>query len=298
LEGRDDHVDAAAVPAAVESCHGQLFLFPLAPMNILVTNDDGVMSRGLHALADAMRTLGSVTVIAPERERGAIGHAVTLHKPLRLTRVAKGVHAVNGTPSDCVLLGVTQLMRKPPSLVISGINRGLNLGDDVTYSGTVSAALEGTLLGIPSIAVSLEGEGTFRFETAAHYAAQIAKAVLRHGLPPETLLNVNVPNRARGAIAGVKLTALSRRQFLNPVIEKVDPRGRKYYWIAGTRISWDRGKDSDDRAVRQGLVSITPLHMDLTHYGVMDDLRSWARTLENGVRTMKGRGRAPARRSR
>src|SRR5690349_13354927 len=142
-------------------------------MRILVTNDDGVSSQGLHALAEAMRTLGRVTVIAPERERGAIGHAVTLHKPLRLIHVAKDVYAVNGTPSDCVLLGVTQLMRKAPSLVITGINRGLNLGDDVTYSGTVSAALEGTLLGIPSIAVSLEGEGTFRFETAAYYAARI-----------------------------------------------------------------------------------------------------------------------------
>jgi 5'-nucleotidase len=263
-------------------------------MRILVTNDDGVTSRGLHALADAMRTLGTVTVIAPERERGAIGHAVTLHKPLRLTRVAKDIHAVNGTPSDCVLLGVTQLMRTLPALVMSGINRGLNLGDDVTYSGTVSAALEGTLLGIPSIAVSLEGEGTFRFETAAQYAACIAKAVLRHGLPPETLLNVNVPNRARGSIAGVKMTTLSRRQFVNPVIEKVDPRGRKYYWIAGTRVSWDRGKDSDDQAIRQGLVSITPLHMDLTHYGVLDELRSWERTLGTAARAVKGRRTVPA----
>lgn len=261
-------------------------------MRILVTNDDGVSSPGLHALAEAMRAIGTVTVIAPERERGAIGHAVTLHKPLRLIRVAKDVHAVNGTPSDCVLLGVTQLMRKPPSLVMSGINRGLNLGDDVTYSGTVSAALEGTLLGIPSIAVSLEGEGTFRFETAAYYAGRIAEAVLRHGLPPETLLNVNVPNRSRAAVAGVKVTALSRRQFVDPVIEKIDPRGRKYYWIAGTRVSWDRGKDSDEQAIRQGLVSMTPLHMDLTHYGALDDLRTWERTLQNGAGSVKRRREA------
>jgi 5'-nucleotidase len=257
-------------------------------MRILVTNDDGVSSKGLHALAEAMRRLGTVTVIAPERERGAIGHAVTLHKPLRLIRMDKDVHAVNGTPSDCVLLGVTQLMPKPPSLLVSGINRGLNLGDDVTYSGTVSAALEGTLLGIPSIAVSLEGMESFRFETAAYYAARIAEAVLRHGLPPETLLNVNVPNRTRAAVAGVKVTALSRRQFVDPVIEKIDPRGRKYYWIAGTRVSWDRGKDSDDQAIRQGLVSITPLHMDLTHYGALDNLRTWEQTLQNGVGSVKG----------
>jgi|SRR5579884_2106509 len=244
-------------------------------INILVTNDDGVSSRGLSALAEAMSRLGHVTVVAPERERGAVGHAVTLHKPLRVNRVEKGVYAVNGTPSDCVLLGVTTILRLKPALIVSGINRGLNLGDDVTYSGTVAAALEGTLLGIPSLAISQEGAYIFRFATAAHFAVHVARAVLRHGLPEETLLNINVPDRSRSAVAGVKMTSLSRRRFVNPVIEKIDPRGRKYYWIAGTRVSWERRGDSDYESIRRGYVSITPLHMDLTNYPALETLRQW-----------------------
>ncbi|WP_447978146.1 5'/3'-nucleotidase SurE [Candidatus Nitrospira bockiana] len=251
-------------------------------MVIVVTNDDGVASPGLHALADAMRALAKVVVIAPERERGAVGHSVTLHKPLRITAVRKGVYAVNGTPSDCVVLAVTQLLKGPPALIVSGINRGVNLGDDVTYSGTVSAALEGTLLGIPSIAISQDGGVRYRFQVAAFYAKRIAEAVLRNGLPEETLLNVNVPDRTRAAIMGIKMTCLSRRRFLNPVVEKVDPRGRKYYWIAGTRVSWERRKDSDHEALRHGFVSVTPLHMDMTDYATLDRLKSWEGMLMAG----------------
>lgn len=244
-------------------------------MYILVTNDDGVSSAGLRALADAMRKLGTVCIVAPEREQGAVGHSITLHKPLRLSRIAKDVYAVNGTPSDCVVLAVTQLFRKPPDLVVSGINRGVNLGDDVTYSGTVSAALEGTLLGVPSLAISQEGTRNFQFKTAAYYARQIARTVLERGLPEETFLNVNIPDRLRASIPGVRLTSLSRRRFENPVVEKVDPRGRQYYWIAGTRVSWERHPPSDHEAVRQGMVSITPLHIDVTHYQALEQLRSW-----------------------
>lgn len=251
-------------------------------MNILVTNDDGIASPGLHILARMMRKLGTVYVVAPEREQGAVGHALTLHKPLRMSQVRKQVFAVSGTPSDCVTLAVRQVLPAPPSLVVSGINRGLNLGDDVTYSGTVSAALEGALLGLPSIAVSLEGRDSFRFPVAALYALRIARAVLRYGLPEETLLNVNVPDRPRQSVAGVKITCLSRRRFLDPVVEKVDPRGRKYYWIAGTRVSWERHKDSDYEAVRRGMVSITPIHLDMTNYGAMARLRSWEGMLESG----------------
>lgn len=267
-------------------------------VNILVTNDDGIASPGLHALAVAMRKLGNVWVVAPDRERTAVGHALTLHKPLRITRVAKQVYSVNGTPSDCVNLAVKKILRTTPSLVISGINRGVNLGDDVTYSGTVSAALEGTILGVPSMAVSQEARRnsrTFRFGAAAVYALRVAKAVLRYGLPAETLLNVNVPDRPRASIQGVRVASLSRRRFEDPIVEKVDPHGRKYYWIAGTRVSWDRRKDSDHEAVRLGFVSVTPLHLDITHYAALEQLRSWEAILAGRAGRRQKRGVSSAK---
>lgn len=249
---------------------------------ILVTNDDGIASPGLHALARAMRPLGEVWVVAPDRERTAVGHALTLHKPLRITRVDRHVFAINGTPTDCVNLAVKKLLRKRPALVVSGINRGVNLGDDVTYSGTVSAALEGTIMSIPSIAVSQEVRKSFRCDAAAFYAARIARAVLTYGLPEETLLNVNVPDRPKGRVAGVRVTALSRRRFDEPIIEKTDPHGRKYYWIAGTRVSWSRQADSDHEMLRRGFVTITPIHLDVTHHEALDRLREWEALIENG----------------
>ncbi|MFM8552295.1 MAG: 5'/3'-nucleotidase SurE [Nitrospiraceae bacterium] len=247
-------------------------------MKILVTNDDGIDSPGLHALADALRPLGDVWVVAPDRERTAVAHALTLHKPLRLNRLGRQIFSVNGTPSDCVNLALKKVLPTQPALIVSGINRGVNLGDDVTYSGTVSAALEGTILGIPSIAVSQEAgrDGrTFRFDVAAAYAVRVARAVLIHGLPAETLVNVNAPDRPKSRIKGVKVTSLSRRWFHDPIVEKVDPHGRKYYWIAGTRVSWERRKDADHEAVRQGFVSVTPIHLDITNYGALEQLRQW-----------------------
>ncbi len=251
-------------------------------IKILVTNDDGIASPGLHALARAMRPLGQVWVVAPDRERTAAGHALTLHKPLRVTRVEPRVFSVSGTPTDCVNLAIKKLLRGTPALVVSGINRGVNLGDDVTYSGTVSAALEGTIMGIPSIAVSQEVDRTFRHDTAALYAARVARAVLRYGLPAETLLNVNVPDRPRKKIAGVRVTALSRRRFDEPIIEKTDPHGRKYYWIAGTRISWSRKDQSDHDMLTRGFVTITPIHLDVTHHAALEQLREWEGLLEGG----------------
>ncbi|MGH7256544.1 MAG: 5'/3'-nucleotidase SurE [Nitrospirales bacterium] len=253
-------------------------------MTILVTNDDGIHSPGLHALAVAMQALGEVWVVAPDRERNAVGHGLTLHKPLRIHQLEKRIFAINGTPSDCVNLGVKKLLRHPPALVVAGINKGVNLGDDVTYSGTVSAALEGTILGIPSLAVSQEGGATFRFLVGAAYALRLARLVLREGLPEETLLNINVPDRPLGAIAGVRFTCLSRRRFDNPIIEKVDPRGKPYYWIAGTRMSWNRREGSDHQAIERGMVSVTPLHLDLTHYGLLEQLHKWEPTLRAGKR--------------
>ncbi len=259
-------------------------------MKILVTNDDGIDSPGLHALAQALRVLGDVWVVAPDRERTAVAHALTLHKPLRLNRVKRQVFSVNGTPSDCVNLALKKVLPAPPALIVSGINRGVNLGDDVTYSGTVSAALEGTILGIHSIAVSQESgrDGqTFRFDVAAAYAVRVAQAVLTHGLPAETLANVNVPDLPKSRIKGVKVTSLSRRWFHDPIVEKVDPHGRKYYWIAGTRVSWERRKDADHEAVRRGFVSVTPIHLDITNYGALDQLRQWEPMLMRRTRSTK-----------
>jgi len=257
-------------------------------MKILVTNDDGIDSPGLHALADALRALGDVWVVAPDRERTAVAHALTLHKPLRLNRLERHVFSVNGTPSDCVNLALKKVLPTTPALIVSGINRGVNLGDDVTYSGTVSAALEGTILGIPSIAVSQEsgrGGRAFRFDAAAAYAVRVARLVLTHGLPAETLVNVNVPDRPKSRIKGVKVTSLSRRWFHDPIVEKVDPHGRKYYWIAGTRVSWERRKDADHEAVRRGFVSVTPIHLDITNYGALEQLRQWEPKLTRATRS-------------
>lgn len=264
-------------------------------MRILVTNDDGIQSPGLIVLAEALSSIGEVWIVAPDRERTAVAHAVTLHKPLRLHRLAPRTFSVNGTPVDCVNLALLKVMPKPPALVVSGINKGVNLGDDVMYSGTVSAAMEGTILGIPSIAVSQEGREAFRFAVGAAYAERVARLVLDQGLPEETLLNVNIPDRPQRSIAGVRITCLSRRRFHNPIIEKLDPHGRKYYWIAGTRMSWSRSKDADHEALEEGLVSITPIHLDITNYGVLDRFRSWEPLLKKGAGRTGRSGRVPRR---
>ena len=260
-------------------------------MRILVTNDDGIQSPGITALAKCLAAIGEVWVVAPDRERTAVAHSVTLHKPLRLHQIRARVFSVNGTPVDCVNLAVLQVMPRPPHLVVSGINKGVNLGDDVMYSGTVSAAMEGTILGVPSVAVSQEGQENFRFAVGAIYAARVARLVLAHGLPEETLLNVNIPNCPRPDIKGVRVTCLSRRRFDNPIIEKLDPHGRKYYWIAGKRVSWSRSKDADHEALEEGYVSLTPIRMDSTHHGVLDQFRAWEPRLTGGVR------KSPASRS-
>jgi 5'/3'-nucleotidase len=242
---------------------------------ILVTNDDGIQSPGLTILAKGLAKLGEVWVVAPDRERTAVAHAVTLHKPLRVHQLGKRVYAVNGTPVDCVNLALLNILPKRPHLLVSGINKGVNLGDDVLYSGTVSAAVEGTILGVASMAVSQEGRDQFHFATGAHYALRVARLIIQRGLPDETLINLNVPDRSLRAITDVRVTCLSRRRFENPIIEKVDPHGRTYYWIAGTRVSWSRSKDADHEAIEEGAVSLTPIHLDSTHYGVLDQLRTW-----------------------
>jgi len=249
-------------------------------MLILVTNDDGIQSPGIKTLAKAMKRVGDVYVVAPDRERTASGHSLTLHKPLRIEALGRREFSVSGTPTDCVNLAVNEILPRRPDLVVSGINRGGNLGDDVTYSGTVSAAMEGTLLGIASIALSQLGEAHFHFETSARFSVRLVRQVCRFGLPPDTLLNVNVPDLPPLAIKGIRVTCLGRRIFdSNNVIKKQDPRGKTYYWIGGNRIAWEERKDTDQEAVENGMISVTPVHLDLTNYTALAVLRDWEKRL-------------------
>jgi 5'-nucleotidase len=244
---------------------------------ILITNDDGIFSQGIKLLASALSELAEVWVVAPDREQSAMGHALTLSRPLRMQRMEERWFAVDGTPTDCVNLGVLHLLKGSlPDLVFSGINFGLNLGDDVTYSGTVSATFEGTLLGIPSVAFSQEVAEGFSFEPAARFARQVAELLLGQELPPDLLLNVNVP---AGEVRGVSFTKLGRRMYKQSVIEKLDPRGRKYYWIAGTP-QWQVASGTDYEAVSNGRISVTPLHLDLTHYPGLESFGPLREALE------------------
>jgi 5'-nucleotidase len=239
--------------------------------SILLTNDDGIAAPGLEALGRALEAVGEVTVIAPDREQSASSHALTLHRPLRVNRQAERRYSVDGTPTDCVNLGILNLLSVRPRLVVSGINRGMNLGDDITYSGTVSAAFEGTLLGVPSFAISQEvRDGRADFGPAADYAAKLAQRILEQPLPPGTLLNVNVPGAPP---KGARLTRQGRRTYHQGVVERVDPSGRQYYWLGGIPPKWDEDPDSDFAAISEGLVSLTPLHLDLTHYGLLQELK-------------------------
>ena len=246
------------------------------PPIILVSNDDGVRSDGIAALADALREVGTVYVVAPDRERSAAGHSLTLTQPLRVEKIGPKVYSVDGTPTDCVNLAVNGILRgKKIALLASGINKGANMGDDITYSGTVSAAMEGTILGIRSIAVSLASRNSFRFDLAAAFAVRVARRILRHGLPDDTLLNINVPNAAEEDVRGIRVTRQGKRIYGDAIVEKRDPRGRKYYWIGGDVLARRDIPGSDLEAVEQGFISVTPLHLDFTNYGSMRELRRW-----------------------
>ena len=239
-------------------------------------NDDGIRSEGILALANALGRLGTVYIVAPDRERSAASHALTLAHPLRIEKLRTRVYAVDGTPTDCVNLAVNRILKgKKVALVASGINKGENMGDDITYSGTVSAAMEGTLLGIPSIAVSLASRTRFRFGAAAEFSLHVARNVLRHGLPKDTFLNINLPNVAPEEWKGVRITRQGKRIYGNSIVEKKDPRGRKYYWIGGDNLSHEDIPGSDLEAVEQNWISVTPVHLDLTNYSTMRTLRRW-----------------------
>ena len=245
------------------------------PVNILLTNDDGFRAEGIHKLREALSHLGRVMVVAPEREQSAAGHALTLTSPLRINWVAEDTISVDGTPTDCVLLAMRGLLESKPDILISGMNHGPNLGDDVTYSGTVAAAFEGTLLGLPSIAISVCSWQDQNFEAAEAFAPKIAEEVLEHGLPNGTLLNVNVPSLSSKMLKGVKVTKLGKRVYRDAVVRKTDPRGRDYYWIGGKAPIWYPGEETDFEAVEANMISVTPLHLDLTDYKSMDAIRAW-----------------------
>jgi 5'-nucleotidase len=247
---------------------------------ILVTNDDGYDAPGLAALASALVSIGRVVRVAPDREYSGASHALTFTRPLRVHRVEDDGFRVDGTPTDCVHLGVFDLAGGTPDLVVSGINRGYNVGDDVTYSGTVAGALEGTLLHVPSIAVSTAAgeQGVPDYEGAARVAVELAGTVLRRGLPPGLFLNVNVPPAPHH---GMRVTRQGSRTYRAAVEERLDPKGVPYYWIGSPDTTPEDEADGDQRAVREGFVSVTPLHANLTHAPSLTLLRAWG--LEDAV---------------
>ena len=232
-------------------------------MHILVTNDDGVFAEGIRHLAAAASAYGDVTVVAPDREQSAMSHALTLHRPLRLRQVEEHWYAVDGTPTDCVNLAIQGVLKgRPPDLVLSGINYGVNMGEDVTYSGTVSAAFEASLHRLPAMAFSQQSQDGFTFDEAERLVREFLGVLLEEELPKDLLLNVNLP---AGDCRGIELTRLGRREYHQTVVEKKDPKGRTYYWIAGTP-EWEEDEGTDYVALSRCMMSVTPLHLDLTDY--------------------------------
>ncbi len=242
---------------------------------ILVTNDDGINSPGIIELAKILRVFGDVFTVAPDREQNAVGRALTLHRPLRVEKKSKNRFAVNGTPSDCVNLAINGLLPRKPDLVVSGINKGANLGDDISYSGTISGAFEATIHGIPAFAISLVARNRFNFKPAARFAAKLTKKIFLYGLPPDTFLNVNVPDTRGREISSYRVTRQGKSIYDNSIMEKVDPRGETYYWIGGKEVRFKQIAQSDFDAISNNVISITPLKTDHTDFAYIDDLKKW-----------------------
>jgi 5'-nucleotidase len=245
---------------------------------ILVSNDDGVRAPGIAALRTELATIGDVTVVAPDRERSAASHSLTMDVPLRASRIADNVVSVEGTPTDCVLLAIKNLLPELPDLVVSGVNRGPNVGDDVTYSGTVAAAMEARILGVPSMAVSLgrSPSGEWDYGFAARVARELSLLIIANGLPDGTLLNVNVPNIPEDEVSGIEVVRQGKQSYEDSIVEKADPRGRSYYWIGGHATTWKNQEDTDIAALERGCIAVTPIHLDLTDRGGMSRIRSWS----------------------
>lgn len=245
-------------------------------MRVLVTNDDGYMALGLGVLARAAAGLGEVRVVAPDREQSATSHSLTMHFPLRIRRTAAGTIAVDGTPTDCVILALGALLEERPDFVLSGVNHGANLGDDVLYSGTVAAAMEATILGIPAVAVSYAGRDPEAIEAwTPHLSGLLEQIVGRRDFPADALLNINLPAIGPEEVAGVRVTSLGRRAYIDSLTKAHDPSGKEYYWIGGGESRWWGGPDSDFRAIQAGYISVTPLHLDLTNYRLLQDVGEW-----------------------
>ncbi len=249
--------------------------------HILVTNDDGIESDALAPLTDALTALGEVDIIVPEHNWSGASHSITLFRPLRVreTKLRIGGHAAymtDGSPTDCVRLAVLGFLRRKPDLIVSGINRGANMGDDITYSGTVAAAMEGLLSNIPSIAISIGAFGAdLDFGPSASFAALLARNILEHGFAPDSLLNVNVPAIAREQIAGVEVTRLGKRNYRDRLVERLDPYGNPYYWVGGPAVSEEAEDGTDVAALRAGKISVTPISLDLTNHALVDELARW-----------------------
>jgi 5'-nucleotidase len=240
---------------------------------ILVTNDDGVYAPGLRMLHEAVSSLGSAVIVAPERDNSAVSHSLTMNRPLRVVELEENIYTIDGTPTDCVTIAINKILRQKPDLLVSGINPGANLGDDISYSGTVSAAIEGTMYDIPSLAFSLAGNPPYDFEVAAAVAWKLASMALAMHLPPGTLLNINIPPLAAGEIQGIRFTHQGRRIYQDAIQETFDPWARKHYWIGGGTVHWKGGAESDEQAVRNGFISVTPIQLDLTNHSGLEYLR-------------------------
>lgn len=249
-------------------------------MRVLVTNDDGYLAPGVRTLAAAARRLGTVHVVAPDREQSATSHSLTLHHPLRVRDAGFGL-VVDGTPTDCVVLALGELLPERPDLVLSGVNHGANLGDDVLYSGTVAAAMEATILGLPAVAISLAGRdaATVVPEWEETVGRLLERLVGERQFPAETLLNVNLPPVPPAQVKGVRVTTLGRRAYMGSLTRALDPNGREYFWIGGGESRWWGGPDSDFRAVSEGYISVTPLHLDLTNHRLLEEVSGWDLTL-------------------
>lgn len=250
-------------------------------MKILCTNDDGYLATGLQVLASAARRFGEVTVVAPDREQSATSHSLTLHHPLRSRRASDGALVVDGTPTDCVILAVNALLDSRPDICFSGINHGTNMGEDVLYSGTVAAAMEATVLGIPSVALSYASPQFESIEAWEEPVSRLLQGIVeQRGFPESTLLNINLPPIPPSEVRGVRITSLGERRYSESLTRAHDPSGREYFWIGGGAREWKRGNgDSDFQAIEDGYISLTPLHLDLTNYSLLEEIRGWNLTL-------------------
>ncbi|OGT26821.1 MAG: 5'/3'-nucleotidase SurE [Gammaproteobacteria bacterium RIFCSPLOWO2_02_FULL_42_14] len=249
-------------------------------MRILVSNDDGVHAKGIVTLAEALKKIAMVDVVAPDRNRSGASNSLTLNAPLHLKIMENGYVSVEGTPTDCVHVAITGLLETPPDMVVTGINAGANMGDDVWYSGTVAAAMEGRFLGLPSIAMSLASERQEHYDTAARVACELIQHILKEPLPSATILNVNVPDVAYEELRGFEITRLGTRHCAEPTIKQIDPRGHTIYWVGPAGTEQDAGVGTDFYAIHHNIVSITPLRIDLTHFEAFDVLSSWVGRLK------------------